>query len=181
MGGRIALYLTVHYPRRFSCLILESASPGIADPAARIERRSQDETLARKLSELYQDEAGFYEFLAAWYRQPLFNTLAEKPELLQQGIARRIRQNTRALASSLRGLGTGSQPSLWEYLPSVQLPVLLITGDQDPKFTTIATAMASALPRARHERFHACSHNIHEEAPEQFAAVAGRFLQDTGV
>ena len=33
MGGRLALYLAVHYPRHLRSLILESASPGLASPA----------------------------------------------------------------------------------------------------------------------------------------------------
>jgi len=181
MGGRIALYLSVHYPKRFSCLILESASPGIADSAARLERRRQDEALARKLSGLYQDELEFYAFLVAWHRQPLFNTLAKKSELLQRRIARMRHNDSRALAAALRGLGTGSQPSLWECLSAIHVPVLLITGAHDQKFTAIAEAMATTLPRARHEQFQECSHCVHEEAPERFAETALRFLHETGV
>lgn len=35
MGGRLALYLACHYPERFSHLILESSSPGLADEEER--------------------------------------------------------------------------------------------------------------------------------------------------
>jgi len=179
MGGRVALHLAIQRPERFSSLILESASPGIADPQARLERRKQDEELAGKLVRLYQHEAGFYDFLDAWYRQPLFDTWSESPALMQRVIARRLHNDPRALAAALLGLGVGAQPSLWTRLSAMELPVLLITGTKDSKFTAIAEAMTDVLPCARHERFQACSHCVHEETPEQFASVVERFLHET--
>jgi 2-succinyl-6-hydroxy-2,4-cyclohexadiene-1-carboxylate synthase len=179
MGGRVALYLAVQYPERFTCLMLESASPGIADPEARLERRRQDEERALKLSRISQDGPDFREFLRAWYEQPLFGALRNRPALLEERIARRLHTNPRALAASLRGLGTGLQPSLWEQLSSVKIPVLLITGGEDSKFCAIAASMAALLPRVRHEVIQDCGHCAHEEDPERFAEIFRRFLQET--
>ncbi len=197
MGGRVALYLAVRHPDRFAGLVLESASPGIADASARCERIRQDTELARKLaqftgaaagsSERTMDHGGtpspqemdFHLFLEQWYGQPLFCTLADRPELLRQLIERRRRNTPQLLAASLLGLGTGTQPSLWECLPSLQMPVLLVTGAQDTKFTAIAEAMMACLPRARHEVFQGCSHCPHEEAPARFVEVLEKFLRKT--
>ena len=49
MGGRLALYLAVHFPARFSHLVLESSSPGLRTAAERTTRRSWDEAMAHKL------------------------------------------------------------------------------------------------------------------------------------
>ena len=43
MGGRLALYLAGRHPRRFSCLVLESASPGLRTQEDRQKRQKQDE------------------------------------------------------------------------------------------------------------------------------------------
>src|SRR5688572_5941069 len=45
MGGRIALHAALAMPDRVGRLVLVGASPGIADPAERVERRAQDEAL----------------------------------------------------------------------------------------------------------------------------------------
>src|SRR5579859_7591176 len=47
MGGRIALYCA--FSGFFCALILESASPGLADPTERAHRRASDEELAARI------------------------------------------------------------------------------------------------------------------------------------
>ena len=49
MGGRVALAFTVTHPDRVERLILEGASPGMADPNERRERMVRDETLAASI------------------------------------------------------------------------------------------------------------------------------------
>ncbi len=181
MGGRVALYLAVQYPERFTRLMLESASPGIAGPEVRLERRRQDEERALKLARLSPGGPDFHAFLRAWYEQPLFGTLRDRPALLEERIARRLHNDPRALAASLRGLGTGSQPGLWEQLPFVIIPVLLITGGEDLKFGAIAACMKALLPHARHEMVQGCGHSVHDEAPEPFTGICRRFLRETGL
>ena len=46
MGGRTALAVAIEHPWLVSGLILESASPGLADPSTRADRRRQDDLLA---------------------------------------------------------------------------------------------------------------------------------------
>ncbi|HSH03608.1 MAG TPA: alpha/beta fold hydrolase, partial [Anaerolineae bacterium] len=38
MGGRLALYLAIHYPHRINTLILESSSPGLPTPTEQTAR-----------------------------------------------------------------------------------------------------------------------------------------------
>ena len=42
MGGRLALYLTLHFPQRFIKVVLESASPGLATEIKRLARIKSD-------------------------------------------------------------------------------------------------------------------------------------------
>jgi 2-succinyl-6-hydroxy-2,4-cyclohexadiene-1-carboxylate synthase len=49
-------------------------------------------------------------------------------------IAQRCTNSATSLATSLRMCGTGTQQSLWESLPSLSMPVLLIAGAHDEAF-----------------------------------------------
>ena len=88
MGGRIALYLALRHPERCSGLFLQSASPGIEEPAERLARRKADEERARRL-----ESGDLASFLEAWYRQPLFASLARREGLLRETIEARMRND----------------------------------------------------------------------------------------
>ena len=67
MGGRVALHLALGAPERVAALVLESASPGIADAAQRAARVKSDEALADDIERL-----GIEAFVDRWEAQPLF-------------------------------------------------------------------------------------------------------------
>ena len=171
MGGRLALYLALRYPHRCSGLSLESASPGIEDAAQREARRRSDEVKAARL------EAGVLAgFLHDWYRQRLFASLAWREGLLQDTIEARMRNDPIELARSLRGMGTGQQPSLWGELGTLQVPVLAVAGELDEKFVAISRRMAFLNPRVRAAIVPGAGHNVRLEAPEAYLALLKHFL-----
>ncbi|NER32893.1 MAG: 2-succinyl-6-hydroxy-2,4-cyclohexadiene-1-carboxylate synthase [Oscillatoria sp. SIO1A7] len=157
MGGRLALYLLLHFPERFEKAVLESASPGLKTAAERELRRQRDRQLAEKL-----ETGDFQEFLLNWYRQPLFQSSAARPDF-EELIARRLENNPHLLAKSLRNMGTGNQPSLWEKLADNKVPLLLLVGEKDDKFRAINTEMAGLSPLARMAIAPNTGHNIHFE------------------
>jgi 2-succinyl-6-hydroxy-2,4-cyclohexadiene-1-carboxylate synthase len=171
MGGRLALYLALRYPHRCSELSLESASPGIEDAAQREARRRSDEEKAARLEA--GDLAGF---LRGWYRQPLFASLARHVGLVQETIEARMRNDPIELARSLRGMGTGDQPSLWSELGTLQVPALAVAGELDEKYAGISTRMASLNPRIRAAIVPGAGHNVRLEAPETYFALLKHFL-----
>ncbi len=67
-------------------------------------------------------------------------------------------------------MGTGSQRSYWTCLPELEMPVLLVTGELDPKFCAIAREMEELLPNAEHCIISA-GHAIHVEKPAEFATM----------
>jgi 2-succinyl-6-hydroxy-2,4-cyclohexadiene-1-carboxylate synthase len=167
MGGRVALAYTVHYPERVSSLILESSSPGLKTEGERVARRLADEKLAGRLI-----AEGLQAFIDFWENIPLFASQKLMPEERRQAIRKeRLSQSEIGLASSLRGIGTGSQPSYWEHLNAINLPVLLITGDLDTKYVNISREMQNHLPTVRHETIAHTGHAIHVEKPDAFATM----------
>ena len=172
MGGRLALYLALHYPRYFAKVILESASPGLKTEPERRERIARDEQLARRL------EAGdFREFLHGWYRQPLFQTLVQHPRF-EEIFQNRLQNDPRGLAKSLRDMGTGAQPSLWEQLPGNKIPLLLVVGEKDAKFRALAGEMAEHCRAIRIETIAGCGHNVHFENAGAFAEALIKFASE---
>jgi len=176
MGGRIALYTAVHYPEHFTSLILESASPGLETDAERLERQRADAALAQRLEGMEHNPAAFASFLEEWYRQPMFAGLARNRLKRAAVVRHRMRNTPAGLATALRGLGLGAQPSLWEALPDLHLPVLLLAGEADAKFVGIAERMAARLPQAELRVLAGCGHNAHEEKPQTVAHLFNAFL-----
>src|SRR5258706_10931248 len=169
MGGRIALYTA--FSGLFRALILESASPGLEDPAEREQRRISDEALAASI-----EHDGVQPFIERWEKLPLFASQKTLPLESRETLRRQRLQNTATgLAQSLRGVGTGVQPSQHARLPALHIPVLLIVGELDVKFTAIARHMAQALPQSQLRVIPGAGHTIHLERPEEFVSLVRDF------
>jgi 2-succinyl-6-hydroxy-2,4-cyclohexadiene-1-carboxylate synthase len=171
MGGRLALFLALHHPHRVKTLRLESASPGLATEEARRARIASDEALALRI-----ERDGITTFVDAWERLPLFASQTLAPAQARDRLrALRLQNDAAGLALSLRGMGTGAQPSLWERLHEWTKPALFITGALDAKFVEINKQMALRMPRATHHIVAAAGHAVHFEQPQWYAAsVANR-------
>src|SRR5215208_6157217 len=171
MGGRLALYLALRYPERCAGLFLESASPGLESAGERAARRAADESKAGRL------ESGDFEaFLQDWHRQPLFASLARDENLLRRTVEARRRNDPAELARSLRGMGTGSQPSLWGELEGLAVPALAVAGGLDEKYAGISSRMAGLSPWMESLVVPEAGHNVHEETPTAYISLLARFL-----
>jgi 2-succinyl-6-hydroxy-2,4-cyclohexadiene-1-carboxylate synthase len=164
MGGRISLHAALALAPRVTGLVLIGASPGIADPEQRAARQRADERLAAEI-----EASTIEEFAERWSKTPLLRGLA--PDVAVAVRADRRRSTPAGLASALRGLGTGTLPSLWEKLSAVSAPVTLVVGERDDKFREIAASMAALLPRAEVAVVPGSGHAAHLEAPERVAGT----------
>jgi 2-succinyl-6-hydroxy-2,4-cyclohexadiene-1-carboxylate synthase len=172
LGGRTALCVAAAHPRVVDALVLVGASPGIADAAERAARVRSDAELAASI-----ERDGIAAFVERWERLPLFATQAALAPGARAAIrAQRLTNVPRELAHNLAGMGTGAQRPLHDVLPAIDVPVLLVAGAADAKFSAIADAMASRLPRARVARIAGAGHAAHLESPAAFDAAVETFI-----
>lgn len=166
MGGRIALHTTFAVPGLVERLVLIGASPGLADPAEREQRRRADEVLAERI-----EAVGVAAFAEEWGAQALFAGQDER--VAAAAHADRLRNTSQGLAAALRGLGTGVMTPLWDRLPQLGIPVTLVVGERDAKFRAMAERMATALPDARLQVIDGAGHAVPLERPDAVAAAIG--------
>lgn len=173
MGGRVALNLAAAAPHRVTALVLESASPGLAQPEDRFARLEQDLYLAGFLQ-----RQGLEAFVDYWEQLPLFATQKQlPPEIARRQRSQRLAQRPHGLINSLRGMGTGAQRSLWRDLPGLHIPTLIVTGQLDTKYAAIGQQMARLLPEARLVTIPGAGHNVHLERPGAFNQAVDNFLK----
>lgn len=168
MGGRTALHVALAQPERVRALVLIGATAGIAHRDERARRRAEDEALARRI-----ETEPLEQFLDWWLARPLFAGLDEKTSARAQ----RMTNRPDGLAASLRRCGTGAQVPLWDRLDRLSMPVLLLHGRRDPKFSAISAEMAEAIgPSARRQALDG-THAVHLERPDRAAEAVARFLE----
>lgn len=171
-GARLALGLALRAPRRVSRLVLESVNPGLSEARERRARERDDEAMAARIL-----DGGVERFLERWEALPLFAGLRRLPEAERARLhARRASATPRGLAGALRCLGLAAQPSYWEQLPRLRVPVLLLTGARDRKFGELARRALRELPLGWHRAFQGCHHAPHLEVPEVYAEELLAFL-----
>lgn len=174
MGGRLALTFATNFPYMVNKLILESSTPGLKTEVERSDRREKDYLLATQLL-----EEGVESFVKYWTNIPLFQTQKKLDPSTQEVIKKqRLSNNPIGLANSLKGMGTGSMPSLWNQLQYLNVPVLIITGSLDEKFCRIADEMKKLLPNVKHETVLNVGHAIHVEDSQKFGTIIKEFLSN---
>ena len=171
LGGRTALTFASRFPERILTLTLESASPGIPDPAGRSRRRDED---AARAGEILQN--GMAAFVANWYEMPLFASLNSNPEKISAIREAASRNDPRWMAKIIRELSPGLQTPLWDSLARLSFPVLLIAGEKDGKYVQGNQKMSELIPAPQKHIVSGAGHNIHAEQPGEYIALLKDFL-----
>ncbi|MCS1351577.1 2-succinyl-6-hydroxy-2,4-cyclohexadiene-1-carboxylate synthase [Mechercharimyces sp. CAU 1602] len=172
MGGRVALAFALTFPERVKSLLLESTSPGLERCEERKKRREQDHRLAEQI-----EREGMDSFVSYWENIPLFRTQTQLPLALRARLrSERMQHRPLGLANSLRGMGTGAQPSYWSKLQNLTISVLLMVGEWDHKFCQIADAMKKELPYAELVQISQAGHAIHVEQTQVFDKIVMQYL-----
>ncbi|WP_028399697.1 2-succinyl-6-hydroxy-2,4-cyclohexadiene-1-carboxylate synthase [Ectobacillus panaciterrae] len=174
MGGRLALSFACLYPERVNSLLLENCTAGLVSEEERAARVQQDQALAS-----FIEQKGIPAFIEKWENISLFASQKQLPDETQEATRKQRLQNSPVgLANSLRGMGTGRQPSWWNELHELTMPVLLISGEYDEKFFRILSRMKELIPRADLVQISGAGHAIHVEQPEKFDTIVRGFLQN---
>jgi 2-succinyl-6-hydroxy-2,4-cyclohexadiene-1-carboxylate synthase len=171
MGGRLALYLTINFPDKFTKVVLESASPGLKTQEEQLLRIARDSQLAQEL-----ETKDFKAFLNNWYAQPIFSSLKKYSDF-DSMIERRLENKPSELAKSLRNLSTGIQPSLWEKIQYNQIPLLLLVGEYDDKFKAINQEISAISKVSQLKIVRNSGHNIHWENVRDFTGEVRKFYR----
>lgn len=172
LGGRLATGLVARHASLFSGATIISANPGLANDADRPARAEQDEGWARLI-----ETAGVAAFVDKWEAQPLFATqLALSPEEQERQRARRLRHDPNGLAGAMRALSLARMPSYAADLANVDLPIALVTGASDTKFTEIAARLVLGLKKGTHFIVPGTGHNVMLERPEVIAEILARAI-----
>ncbi|WP_179194864.1 2-succinyl-6-hydroxy-2,4-cyclohexadiene-1-carboxylate synthase [Bacillus sp. EAC] len=172
MGGRLALYFALAYQNKIRSLILESCTAGLISDEDRIMRIKQDHDLSSLIL-----NKGIESFVDYWENIPLFSSQKSLPRNIQENIKiGRLNQSPIGLSNSLKGMGTGVQPSLWNRLISLESKTLLVCGEFDEKFCLIMGKMNDKIVNSEIIKIPSAGHAIHVEQSEIFATIVSEFL-----
>ena len=171
-GGRVALSWATRQPRELAGLVCVGATAGLSDPVERQERVEADCALGDRIETL-----GAAAFLREWKHHPMVQSQARiAPGIAERMQVGRAEHLAAGLAANLRGVGTGAMHSVWEELPRIQVPTLLLAGEEDRKFRAISEDMAGRVPQARSATIPGAGHCAHLEAPAPFGRLFREFL-----
>ena len=181
MGARVALALDETIAEGF---IAVGGSPGVRGDDARRARAARDDDLADALRRA--DDVR--EFSEVWYRQGLFSTLVAHPRF--GGVAglaarRGTGADARALAACVSAASPGRQVDGWLALDRFRGKLALVVGEEDAKFTSLATKMRDAAATRESSPEEACDvvvvprcgHAVHLEAPEVLVRIILRLAE----
>jgi 2-succinyl-6-hydroxy-2,4-cyclohexadiene-1-carboxylate synthase len=171
MGGRLALHAALREPSRFRGLVLVGVSAGIEDDAERERRRADDDRIAS-----WMEQQPIELVVDRWQRRPMFST--QTPQLVAAQRPGRLSHDPARLAELMRSAGQGASPPVWDRLRELELPVLVMSGERDDRYTQAAHRMARELPNGKVATVSNVGHAPHLEAPERVADLLNAFVRE---
>ena len=170
LGARLALGFALRHPARVSRVTLISGHPGLGSEAERVERRAADERWCELLL-----TRGSRAFVDAWQAQPLWATQAQLDSAtLSRKRSERLSHEPAGLARSLRTTGLAEMPDYRERMAGIGVPLTLLAGALDLKFSQLAQQMAKSVARAELVIVDGAGHDLLLERPEFITEVIRR-------
>jgi 2-succinyl-6-hydroxy-2,4-cyclohexadiene-1-carboxylate synthase len=165
LGARLALGIVTRHPERVRQATLVGVHPGLATDSEREERRRAD---ARWIEML--ETCGIAAFVDAWSAQALFATARHLPESIQNRRRKeRLSHDPKSLARSLRVTGLAEMPDFRRRCREIRIPVTLLAGELDTKFSALAEELSDLIPDARHSIVPRAGHDLLLERPDLIA------------
>ncbi len=171
-GARLALSVAATTTLRPTCLILMSGTAGIQDPEERETRHAADVALGDDIKSM-----GIERFIDRWTGSGLTDTSTLPAPERAMDQSQRLTNTAEGLASALNGYGQGALDPVWWRLDTLEMPVLILAGERDTKYTAIGAELAAGIGESA-ERLviHGAGHNLLAEQPEAVSAIVSGFL-----
>ncbi len=170
LGGRLGLSFACAHPASVNAMALIGTTAGIEDAVERAERKASDEALADRI-----EAHGVEAFVDYWEQLPIFAT--------QRGLSAPRRAAIRAvrcshaktgLANSLRGIGAGVMPPVWDRVGTLDATVRLVVGSLDARYLEQAQRLSGLLRHGHVTVVPGAGHAPHVEDPvATLAAISG--------
>ena len=172
-GARLALTLAARDMITVPMLAVVSGTAGIAEAADRQARARQDADLAAGIR-----ESGVEAFVDDRTSAGLTSTVHLEAEARNRDRRIRLENTAHGLASAVVGYGQGVLPPVWHALHHIMCPVLILTGRDDAKYTTLGVRIAAAIgSNAELVTINDSGHNPFNDQPQATAAIIGGFLR----
>lgn len=167
MGGYIALSYCRSFPGTVGGLIL-AHTKAAADPDEVKQDREKFAQDALKRGAIAATERNLAKMTSDW-------TKANAPEIAKQIEDWMLAADPQAIANALRAMA--GRLDTMDLLPSIEVPVLLIVGEED-KVTPLSEMqkMAALMPNAMLVKITDASHMSVTEKPREFAAAVHSYL-----
>lgn len=168
-GGLASLHFALRHPGQVRALVLIDTGPGFKNPEAQARWMSQTERTAQIL-----EERGFEGFLRSRGADTAVGRDRERPasRAAAEAIARQSVHGVAWFGRRISGLA----PGCIDRLSELDLPALVVVGEQDEAFRAAAEVMTRRLPRAEQVVIPGAGHVVTLEAPDACNAALLRFL-----
>lgn len=168
-GGLASLHFTVRHPERVAGLVLIDSGPGFKNPEAAAGWAAQVERTASFL-----ETRGFEDFVGG---RAGTTCIGSKPDLpAAKAAARAICAQTVPGIARFGREVSGPAPPVIDDLPGMDVPTLVIVGENDKPFLRAAEVMAAKLPRSQHVVIPGAGHIVNIEEAETFNRELVAFL-----
>lgn len=173
LGGGTALNLAIRHPERVGAAIIASAGAGSG---------AGEDFLKgfRALTDML-DRGDMESFGAAQAVSPVSQIFGRlRPDLVETVNERRMGNNPRGLANTIRGVITKRKSifALEDQLKNLNVPSLILTGELDQPCREPANFMSRHIPRSRLVVFPQTGHVVNLERRADFDREMIRFLKD---
>jgi len=170
-GGLASLHFTKRHPERVAALVLIGSGPGFKKAEAAAAWAAQVERTASFL-----ETRGFEDFVEG---RAGTTCIGNRPELPAAQAAARaiIAQPVAGIARFGREV-SGPAPPVIDELAGMDVPALVLVGEQDKPFLRAGEVMAAKLPHAKHVVVPDAGHIVNIEQAEAFNRALLAFLAE---
>lgn len=163
LGGRIAFDYGKKHPEKIKSLIALSSHTGLKTAEEKEKRKISDLLWQARLENLSPQE-----FLTLWYKQPIFSSLQEKPELLHKLLEMRAYKNPKELSQVFNQVSLANQP-LYE---NFKHPTYFLFGEKDTSYVKLY----NTHPLEIKKEIKKAGHAVHLENPLECLEAVDYFI-----